>query len=167
MKKIMIIGCPGSGKSTFARRLHKITNIPIYHLDMIWNKPDQTTISREEFDEKLEEIFKQECWIMDGNYQRTLEKRLPQCDTVYLLDYPLELCLAGATQRVGVKRADLPWVEQELNEAFKQKIIDFSKDKLPKIYELLEQYKQTKEIYIFKTREQSEQYLCDLESKQV
>ena len=53
MKKIIIIGCPGSGKSTFARKLSDITNIPLYHLDMIWHKPDKTTLTKEEFDEQL------------------------------------------------------------------------------------------------------------------
>lgn len=57
MKKIIIIGCPGSGKSTFGRKLSEVTKIPLYHLDMIWHKPDKTTISREEFNEKIQEIF--------------------------------------------------------------------------------------------------------------
>ena len=76
MDKIIIIGCPGSGKSTFVRKLNQILDYPLYHLDLIWNKPDKTTISREEFDIELEKIFKEDKWIMDGNYQRTLEKRL-------------------------------------------------------------------------------------------
>ena len=76
MSKIIIIGCPGSGKSTFAKELNNIYNVPLYHLDLIWNKPDKTTISREEFDQILSEIFEEEQWIIDGNYQRTLERRI-------------------------------------------------------------------------------------------
>lgn len=163
MFKIMIIGCPGSGKSTFARKLSEIINIPIYHLDMIWNKPDKTTISREEFDKKLVEIFEKEKWIMDGNYQRTLGKRLKECDTVFLLDYPTEVCLSGANMRIGQKREDMPWVEENLDEEFKQKILNFSQNKLPEIYELLSKYKESKNIIIFKTREESEDYLKKLE----
>ena len=163
MFKIMIIGCPGSGKSTFARKLSEIINIPIYHLDMIWNKPDKTTISREEFDKKLTEIFEKEKWIMDGNYQRTLGKRLKECDTVFLLDYPTEVCLSGANMRIGQKREDMPWVEENLDEEFKQKILNFSQNKLPEIYELLSKYKESKNIIIFKTREESEDYLKKLE----
>ena len=163
MFKIMIIGCPGSGKSTFARKLSEIINIPIYHLDMIWNKPDKTTISREEFDKKLVEILEKEKWIMDGNYQRTLGKRLKECDTVFLLDYPTEVCLSGANMRIGQKREDMPWVEENLDEEFKQKILNFSQNKLPEIYELLSKYKESKNIIIFKTREESEDYLKKLE----
>ena len=98
----MVIGCPGAGKSTFAKRLHEVTGLPLYYLDMLWHKPDRTNIPREEFDARLEEIVRKDKWIIDGNYQRTLELRLKECDTVFLLDYPLEVCLAGAQSRIGL-----------------------------------------------------------------
>jgi len=159
MKKNIVIGCPGSGKSVFSKKLSEKMSIPLYHLDLIWNKEDKTTITREEFEIKLKEIFKEETWIMDGNYQRTLNMRIEECDTVFLLDYPLEVCLNGATSRVGVKRDDMPWLEETLDEGFKQRIINFSNEKLPEIYKLLEKHKESKNITIFKTREESEQYL--------
>ena len=65
--------------------------------------------------------------------------RLKYCDTVFPLDYPLEVCLAGAKERVGKKREEIPWVE-EFDEEFRQWIIDFPETKLPRIYGLLEQY---------------------------
>lgn len=163
MSKIIIIGCPGSGKSTFAKELNNIYNVPLYHLDLIWNKPDKTTISREEFDQILSEIFEEEQWIIDGNYQRTLERRIKEADTIFLLDYPMDVCLGGATTRVGVKRDDMPWVEESLNEEFKQKIINFSEEKLPEIYRLLETYQEDKNIIIFKSREEANKYLKKLQ----
>lgn len=165
MHKIIVIGCPGSGKSTFAKELKKIYKLPIYHLDLIWNKPDKTTITREEFDQELSKIFNTDEWIIDGNYQRTLETRIKEANTIFLLDYPLEVCLNGATSRVGVKREDMPWVEDKLNEEFKQEIINFSKEKLPTIYKLLDKYKENKNIIIFKTREDSIRYLNDISNK--
>ena len=48
-KKVIIIGSPGSGKSTFARKLRDITGLPLHYLDMIWHRPDKTTVSKEEF----------------------------------------------------------------------------------------------------------------------
>ncbi len=159
MLKIIIIGSPGSGKSTFARKLRDITNLPLYYLDILWHKKDRTNISREEFDEKLEKILKKDKWIIDGNYQRTIEMRLKECDTVFLMDYPLEVCLSGAEERVGKKREDLPWIEEKVDEEFKQIIVDFSKNKLPQIYKLLEKYQQDKNIIIFKSREEAEGYI--------
>lgn len=55
MPRIIVIGCPGAGKSTFARKLQNKSRLPLYYLDMLWHKPDRTTISTEEFDAKLEE----------------------------------------------------------------------------------------------------------------
>ena len=133
MRKVIIIGCPGAGKSTFARKLRDDTNLPLYYLDMLWHKEDKTNISREEFDTKLNDILKKDKWIIDGNYLRTLEMRLKECDTVFLLDYPLEVCLDGAKSRIGKKREDMPWVETELDEEFKQFIEDFSKEQLPQV----------------------------------
>ncbi|MBQ7834541.1 MAG: adenylate kinase [Ruminiclostridium sp.] len=159
MKKIIVIGSPGAGKSTFARKLRDKTGLPLYYLDMIWHKPDKTNISEEEFDQRLSEIIACESWIIDGNYQRTIESRLKACDTVFLLDYPLEICLSGAIERVGIKQEEMPWVEEELDPEFRQWIEDFPKEKLPQIYELLKKYREGKEIFIFRSRTEAEEYL--------
>lgn len=161
-QRIMVIGSPGAGKSTFSRRLRDITKLPLYHLDMIWHKPDKTNISKEEFDVRLAEIVTKDRWIIDGNYQRTLEIRLKRCDTVFLLDYPLDICLEGAKARIGTVREDLPWVEAELDEEFRQFIIDFPKTNLPKIYSILEKA-QDKQIVILKSREEAENALKKIE----
>lgn len=157
--KIIVIGCPGAGKSTFSQKLSSINNLPLYHLDMLYHNSDGTHISKEELEEKLKEIFKNDNWIIDGNYQRTLEMRMEECDTIILLDYPIEVCLAGAESRIGTKRDDLPWVEDKLDEEFKNSILNFSKEKLPQIYLLLEKYKNNKKIMVFKSREEAEEYL--------
>ena len=158
MRKVIVIGCPGAGKSTFARKLRDATNLPLYYLDMLWHKEDKTNISREEFDIKLNDILKKDKWIIDGNYLRTLEMRLKECDTVFLLDYSLEVCLAGAKSRIGKKRVDMPWVETEFDDEFKQYIEDFSKSQLPQVYELLDKYSEKRNIIIFKSRVEAEKY---------
>lgn len=56
LRKVIIIGCPGAGKSTFARILSDKTYLPLYYLDMLWHKPDRTTVERNIFDNKLKEI---------------------------------------------------------------------------------------------------------------
>ena len=162
MNKAIVIGCPGAGKSTFSRSLRDITALPLYYLDMLYHKPDRTTVPREEFDLSLGEILASDRWIIDGNYQRTLERRLIACDTVFLLDYPTEVCLEGARERVGKVREEIPWVESKLDPDFRQAILDFSSNQLPKIYELLEKHGRGKQIIIFKSRQQSQEYLDSL-----
>ncbi len=159
MKKAIIIGCPGSGKTTFAEKLNKCTGLPLYHLDAIWHKPDKTHISREEYDERLAEIFKTPEWIIDGNYNRTIENRLIQCDTVFLFDLPVEVCLQGATERLGKGRYDLPWIENKLSDELRTTIEDFPEKYLPRIYELLEKYKTEKQVIVFKSRAEAEEFI--------
>lgn len=162
MIKIIIIGSPGSGKSTFARKLRDITDIPLYYLDMIWHKPDRTNISQEEFDTQLNDILQKDRWIIDGNYQRTLESRLEKCDTVFLMDFPIDVCLSGAESRIGKKREDLPWIEHEFDEEFRQWIIDFPENRLTQIYQKIEKYRHNKDIIIFKSRKEADEYLDSL-----
>ena len=127
--------------------------------DLLWHRPDRTNAAREEFDARLAQILEKDRWIIDGNYLRTLETRMRACDTVFLLDYPMEVCLAGAKERIGKKREDMPWIEAEFDEEFRQWILDFPKDQLPVIYEMIEQYRNEKKIIVFRSREEAEDFL--------
>ena len=159
MKKVIIIGCPGSGKTTFAEKLNKVTNLPLYYLDAIWHKPDRTHISREEYDKKLTELFKTEEWIIDGNYSRTIEERIKNSDTIFLFDLPTEVCVQGATERLGKTRYDVPWVDTILDSKLEQEIREFPDKVLPRIYELLTKYEDGKQVVIFKSRVEADEYL--------
>ena len=81
--------------------------------------------------------------------------RIQMCDTVFLLDYPAgKYAWKGAKSRIGKEREDLPWKETVFDEEFRQWILDFSRDQLPVIYELLKKYKE-KKIIVFRAREGS------------
>ena len=159
MKKAIIIGCPGSGKTTFAEKLYNKTGLPLFHLDAIWHKSDRTHISREEFDERLSEILSLDSWIIDGNYSRTVERRIAACDTVFLFDLPTEVCLAGAIARLGKKRCDMPWIDTALDPNFRKEIADFRSKNLPTVYSLIEKYQEGKTIVIFKSREEANAFI--------
>ena len=163
MNKIIVIGCSGSGKTTFALKLHELSGIPLFHLDAIWHRADRTHISRDEFDARLGEILALDRWIIDGNYSRTLERRLAECDTVMLFDLPKEVAISGAIARLGVKRCDMPWVDTELDPWLRGEIESFGEKQLPVIYELIEKYKDGKAVYIFKSREDAERLLRQAE----
>lgn len=159
MKKVIVIGCPGSGKTTFAEKLHKKTGLPLYYLDAIWHRADRSHISREDFDARLTEIFAEGEWIIDGNYSRTMEMRLMECDTVFLFDLPTDLCLQGAKERLGKERCELPWIDTELDPEFEVRIERFALEALPEIYNLLEKHGQNKNIVVFRTREEADKYI--------
>ncbi|MCR5836432.1 MAG: adenylate kinase [Lachnospiraceae bacterium] len=160
MKRIIVIGCPGSGKSTFSKALHKTTGIPLYHLDMMyWNK-DRTKVQRELFLRKLNEVLDQDCWIIDGNYESTMDMRIEKCDAVFFLDYPIELCIEGIMSRRGKERSDMPWVEKpdEIDEGFLEWVKNYNVESRPKVLEILAKNVE-KEIIIFHSREEAKEYL--------
>ena len=160
MKKIMVIGCPGSGKSTFSRALHKRTGIPLFHLDMMYWNPDRTTVERSVFRERLSSAIQKNEWIIDGNYGSTIELRLQACDTVVFLDYPQEICLDGIMARRGKARTDMPWIENENeeDEDFIEFVKSFNSQSRPKIIALLEKYSD-KDIIVFKNRDEADDFL--------
>ena len=160
MKRVIVIGCPGAGKSTFARKLAAKTGLPLHYLDMIWHQADRTVIGREEFDKCLDKLVNEDEWIIDGNYARTLPIRLTRCDMVIFFDIQLEKCIEGAKSRLGKNRVDMPWVDDEIDPEFLQWIIDFPRDIVPEIEHSLKDFNKT--IIRFHTREQADEFIDSL-----
>ena len=158
MKKIIVIGCPGSGKSTVSRTLHNKTGIPLYHLDMMYWNADKTTVEKSVFLERLSDVLEKDEWIIDGNYSSTMELRMAACDTVLFLDYPLEVCLDGIKERRGKPRSDMPWIETEEDAEFIEFIKSYNEQQKPKVLELLKKYSD-KNIIILESREQADAFL--------
>lgn len=158
--RILILGCPGSGKSTFARRLGARTGLPVVHLDNIWWRADGTHVSREEFDRALDELLQGERWIMDGNYGRTMEVRLRAADTVIFLDYPEAVCLAGITARVGQPHSDMPWTETALDPELVALVQSYRRDQRPQVLSLLQRYPDKRSL-IFTSREEAARWLSE------
>jgi len=164
LQRILIIGCGGAGKSTLARELNQITQLPLYHLDQLyWSPGNWEHLSKEEFDAELIPLLSGERWILDGNYNRTLPLRLERCDTVIYLDYPRHICLFHWLKRVitnwGHAREDMAegcaeWFDPE----FAKWIWNFNRNNRDTIYKLLQQHTHVKK-YIFKNTRQLKMFL--------
>ena len=100
MERIIIIGCGGAGKSTLARKLGEVLDLPVVHLDKLFWKPGWVETSHEEFDALLAQELAKDHWIMDGNFNRTMPERMKRCDTIIYLDFSRFACLMGVLKRV-------------------------------------------------------------------
>ena len=161
MRRVIVIGSPGSGKSRFSRALHQATGLPLVHLDLLYWNADQTVVSRSVFLERLQEAVAQDAWIIDGNYASTMEMRLKNADTVFWLDYPTEVCLAGLRERRGKPRPDMPWVERADGEGdaeFWEYVRHFRETNRPAILALLARYPE-KNVIIFQDRQETDAFL--------
>lgn len=160
MKKVIVIGCPGSGKSTFSGLLHQATGIPLFHLDMMYWNADKTVVEKDVFRERLSEVMRQNEWILDGNYGSTMEWRMQACDTVFFLDYPTNVCLEGIRARRGKARPDMPWTETEGEEdaEFVEFVRGYHVESRPKVLDLLRKYSE-KEVIVLHSRREADEWL--------
>jgi adenylate kinase family enzyme len=109
--KILIIGCAGSGKTTLAKKLSRILNLPLIHLDNYYWAPGWQSVPQQLWQSRLDDLIEKPKWIMDGNYTQSLAKRLVEATAVIYLDMPRYKCLWRAFRRrlkLGVKRDDIP-----------------------------------------------------------
>ena len=157
-KRIIILGCPGSGKTAFANKLHGLTGIPLIHLDSIWWKADRTHISRDEFDKRLAIAISGPEWLIEGDYSRTYEVRIRACDVIVFLDFEEEECMKGITERIGKARDDMPWTEQSLDPELVRLVKDYRTKNRPVLLQLFEKYGEKQKL-IFKSREQVNEWL--------
>ena len=165
MKKVLVIGGNGSGKSTFSKILAEKTHLPLVHLDKILWCGNWEYLSKDEFDILLDKELEKESWIIDGNYERTLEKRLSYCDTVFYFDFSALQCLFGVTERVlknyGKTRDDMGGnCPEKFDLDFYKAILRFNKNNRPKTRALLEKYKP--KVIVFHNRKQAEKYLTSI-----
>ena len=164
MERVIIIGCGGAGKSTLARKLGEKTGLPVVHLDRIWWEPGNWQhISQEEFARRLAPELQKPRWILDGNFNRTIETRLEACDTVIYLDYPRLVCVKNWLGRVirnwGKARPDMgedcaEWIDPD----FVKWIWNFNKKNRARYYELLNNA-EGKKVVILKSRRQTKRFL--------
>ncbi len=163
MERVLVIGCGGAGKSTLSRELGKRTGLPVVHLDQLFWHPGWVESARNEMDEKIRMEMEKDCWIMDGNYNRTLPERLSRCDTVIYLDFNRLQCLRGVAKRIitsyGKVRPDMSeGCPERFDWEFIKWVWNFNQTKRKRIYHLLAQQKE-KQVYILRSRRQVKRFL--------
>ena len=143
MERILIIGCPGAGKTTLARQLGEKLALPVVHLDRIfWSPGNWEHLEQKDFDKALLAELEKSKWIIEGNYDRTLPLRLSYCDGVIWLDFSRYACMGGWFKRMilnwGKVRSDMaPGCVERYEREFAAFIWNFNQENREKYYRLL------------------------------
>ncbi|MBA3633158.1 MAG: DNA topology modulation protein [Acidobacteria bacterium] len=166
MKKVLVIGSSGAGKSTFARRLHKATGLELVHLDKLYWKPNWVeTTDKNEWRKTLAEVLKGDKWIIDGNYGSTMEMRIEASDTVILLDMPRTVCVYRILKRMAFyRKGERLDMAEGCDEKFDWEFIkwtwNYPKQSKPKVEELLKRFENEKTIIRLKSKKEIENFFA-------
>lgn len=163
MKKVLVIGCPGSGKTTLSIKLADKLALPLVHLDTLFWRDNRKQTSRDEFDELLMKELVKPRWIIDGNFSRTIPTRLKYCDTIIYLDFPRLVCLRSVLKRClvsyGKSRPDMGGnCPEKVDFTFLKSVWQFNRTQRNKTYSLLKEQHDTK-IIILHSRKQVKEFL--------
>jgi adenylate kinase family enzyme len=165
VKKILVIGSGGAGKSTFARRLGERLGLEVIHLDAHHWRPNWVGTPNDEWRGVVEGLLRRDAWVMDGNYSGTLDVRLAACDTVIFLDLPRAVCLWRVLKRVVMyrnrKRPDMAeGCHEQFDLEFIRWVWGYRKRSRPKVVRLLEEKGARKKIVWLRTSAEVEKFLA-------
>ncbi len=167
MKRILIIGCGGAGKSTLAVQLGQKLSLPVVHLDKEFWRPGWVMFAKDEWRSKVSKIIQDESWILDGNFDSSLDLRIPAADTVIYLDFSRGLCLLRLIHRRlkywNTNRPDMAdGCNEQLDWQFLKWIWRFPKETAPHIKLSLEKYGTDKKIIILKKPSEVSKFVQEL-----
>jgi adenylate kinase family enzyme len=163
MKRIIVIGNCGAGKSRFAVELGRKFRLPVIHLDKLYWKEGWVRTPKDEWEKLQLRIIKEEKWIIDGNYKSTMEMRMNAAGTIIFLDFPKWLCMYRAIKRRLINRKiPRPDIPQELNERitanFVKWILTYPRKN---VYKKLEGLKEKKRIIVMHNPKELARFLTD------
>lgn len=165
MKRVLVIGSGGSGKSTFSQKLAAKTGLPLFHLDALFWKPGWLAPGSADWHKTVAALIEQDNWILDGNYGGTLELRLSKADTIFFLDMPNWRCVWNLVKRrikyARITRPGMPaGCPEKINFTFLAWVWGYPKRNKPKVLNSIETHKQADaKVLIFKSYEAMETFL--------
>ncbi|MGW0179970.1 adenylate kinase [Nocardia sp. NPDC003345] len=150
MRKVVVLGRGGAGKSTLAARLGAVTALPVVELDGHFWSPDLTPLPKDRWARIQERLVEHPAWILDGDLgpYDVLAVRLRAADTVVVLDFPLWRCVWRALRR------------SRENAAFWRWVIGYRRRSLPLIEAAIARYANRADVFLLKTPRDVEHFLA-------
>ncbi|HAY33671.1 MAG TPA: DNA topology modulation protein [Ignavibacteria bacterium] len=172
MKRILVFGNGGSGKSTLSVTLGDLLHLPVIHLDKYFWQPNWIATPVDDWNIIVESFSDSEEWIIDGNYSRTMNIRIKRADLIIFLDMPNMLCLYRIfKRRIKYNRKTRPDMNEECTEKLDLEFIkwvwNFKKRNRAKILDKLEVASKTKRIIILKNRKQVNEFIEGLKNYKI
>ncbi len=170
MKRILILGPSGTGKTTLGRRLGEKLHLPILHLDTVYWLKDWEHIDKDAFHTYMTQFIKDhDAWVIDGNYtnNKHFKLRLQMADTVILLDYGTQASLRGIHERAAKYkhqvRSDMAeGCVEGVDQVFLQYVAFYYKTRIKWLRAMIQKYNNTKQIIVFKSRNELHQWFDQL-----
>jgi adenylate kinase family enzyme len=162
VNRVAVVGAGGAGKSTFARELGVMLQLPVYHLDNYhwlpgWNEP-----SKEDWHETQFELVAKDQWILEGNYGASFDIRFNRAEAVYVLSLNRWICCARVLKRVIKNwRRDIqaPGCPEHFDLKFLRWVWRYPVDSRARLDQALARHADTLEVFELRSRKEIREYL--------
>ena len=170
MRRVLVIGSGGAGKSALSAELGPILGLPVVHLDGLYWRPGWTKPDKGAWRNTVKEVVERDRWLMDGNYGGTLDLRIPAADTIIYMDFPPALCLWRVIKRRfryrNGGRPDMPpGCEERLSRDFLKWIWTFRRERRPGILRQIQEHGSGKKVVFLTGPKEVESFLSEVLAK--
>ncbi len=167
MRRILVIGSGGAGKSTLALRIGQCLGVPVIHLDALYWRAGWTTVPKDEWTREVIRLVAADAWVMDGNYSGTFDVRVPAADTIIFLDLPRLVCLWRIVKRRirfhGRSRPDMSaGCPEQINLEFLDWVWKYRRTHRPRVLDLLRSVAAEKRVIVLESRRDVERFMVNL-----